>query len=104
MFVQCLEICSQTKLHQVEESLRAQDTRMEFSKGRFDVQLWKVELQSVHDIGFSSFRGSAACKSEMHLYYIRYNSVCWKLYDDVYQLSDRGGRKGCMNMFAMVPQ
>ena len=27
--------------------MRAQDTRMEFSKGRFDVQLWKVELQSV---------------------------------------------------------
>ena len=47
MFVQCLEMCSQTKLHQVEESLRTQDTPMEFSKGRFDVQLWKVELKSV---------------------------------------------------------
>ena len=47
MFVQCLEMCSQTKLHQVEESWRAQDTRMEFSNCRFDVQLWKVELKSV---------------------------------------------------------
>ena len=54
-----------------------------FSCGRFSCRLWM-------DIGLSSFRGSAACKIQMHLFYIRYISVCWNFfYYDVYQLSDR---------------